>query len=212
MDGAEHERGDTALSAHQSRRRNGDRLGRFCCGNVQAWNFLYQHSHNAAIHGRCICGGKTGINFNGLKNDRRFCSAKRCADRDRISTQSGHSKLPVRICGDVEAWSNQRRVHWSELLSFDISAIDYGVLGKLVGQSVHTSKKKVVEQDPHEHGIRKALNLGHTAGHAFESLALAETALVLHGYAVAWGSVCELLSLAYRLRIPQRQKCGKYNS
>ena len=41
-------------------------------------------------------------------------------------------------------------------------------------------------------GIRKALNLGHTAGHAFESLALAENRPVLHGYAVAWGIVCEL--------------------
>ena len=49
-----------------------------------------------------------------------------------------------------------------------------------------------MEQDPKEHGIRKALNLGHTIGHAFESLALAENRPVLHGYAVAWGLVCEL--------------------
>ena len=33
---------------------------------------------------------------------------------------------------------------------------------------------------------------GHTVGHAFESLALAERRPVLHGYAVAWGLVCEL--------------------
>jgi hypothetical protein len=55
-----------------------------------------------------------------------------------------------------------------------------------------TVKKDIVEQDPFEHGIRKALNLGHTVGHAFESLALAENRPVLHGYAVAWGIVCEL--------------------
>ena len=42
-----------------------------------------------------------------------------------------------------------------------------------------------------EQGLRKALNLGHTVGHAFESLALQRTP-VLHGYAVAWGLVCEL--------------------
>ena len=51
-------------------------------------------------------------------------------------------------------------------------------------------------EDPTEKGIRKALNLGHTVGHAFESLAL-QRQPVLHGYAVAWGLVCELyLSVA----------------
>ena len=48
-----------------------------------------------------------------------------------------------------------------------------------------------MEEDPLEHGIRKALNLGHTAGHAFESWALTRKPY-LHGYAVAWGLICEL--------------------
>ena len=61
----------------------------------------------------------------------------------------------------------------------------------MVGRSVQV-KERIVEEDPLEHGIRKALNLGHTVGHAFESLALAERRPVLHGYAVAWGLVCEL--------------------
>ena len=52
-------------------------------------------------------------------------------------------------------------------------------------------KQRIVTEDPTEHGIRKALNLGHTAGHAFESLAL-ERKPVLHGYAVAYGLIGEL--------------------
>ena len=52
----------------------------------------------------------------------------------------------------------------------------------MVGRSVQV-KEHIVEEDPLEHGIRKALNLGHTVGHAFESLALAERRPVLHGYA-----------------------------
>ena len=52
-------------------------------------------------------------------------------------------------------------------------------------------KQRIVLEDPTEKGIRKALNLGHTFGHAFESLAL-QRHPVLHGYAVAWGLVCEL--------------------
>ena len=53
-------------------------------------------------------------------------------------------------------------------------------------------KQRIVTEDPTEQGIRKALNLGHTAGHALESLALEQGRAVLHGYAVAWGLICEL--------------------
>lgn len=60
----------------------------------------------------------------------------------------------------------------------------------MVGDSVAV-KERIVEQDPHEHGIRKALNLGHTFGHAFESWALKRKP-VLHGYAVAFGLIPEL--------------------
>ena len=60
----------------------------------------------------------------------------------------------------------------------------------MVGTSVAV-KENIVEEDPLEHGIRKALNLGHTAGHALESWALTRKP-VLHGYAVAWGLICEL--------------------
>ena len=52
-------------------------------------------------------------------------------------------------------------------------------------------KRRIVEQDPFEQGLRRALNLGHTAGHAFESLALKRNSPVPHGYAVAWGMVVE---------------------
>ena len=65
-------------------------------------------------------------------------------------------------------------------------------------------KERIVLEDPTEQGLRKALNLGHTVGHAFESFAMEHSSLldqpILHGYAVAWGLVCELyLSVA---------KCG----
>ena len=54
----------------------------------------------------------------------------------------------------------------------------------MVAQSVKV-KEEIVAQDPHEQGIRKALNLGHTVGHAFESFALHNGQQLLHGYAVA---------------------------
>lgn len=84
---------------------------------------------------------------------------------------------------------------WEELVSFDLEKPDLKQLQRMVGDSVKV-KERIVEQDPHEKGIRKALNLGHTFGHAFESWALKRNP-ILHGYAVAFGLIPELyLSVA----------------
>lgn len=88
------------------------------------------------------------------------------------------------------------------MVSFDLDDIDYLRLQEMVAQSV-AIKENIVAQDPYEQGIRKALNLGHTAGHALESLALAEERTVLHGYAVAWGLVCELYLSCLREDFPK---------
>lgn len=79
---------------------------------------------------------------------------------------------------------------WAELLAFDVEHPDLGQLRRMVADSVAV-KERIVLEDPTERSLRKALNLGHTAGHAFESFALAHRP-VLHGYAVAYGLVCEL--------------------
>ena len=70
----------------------------------------------------------------------------------------------------------------------------------MVADSVKV-KERIVEEDPHEHGIRKALNLGHTFGHAFESWALKRKP-ILHGHAVAFGMICELYLSATHTGFP----------
>ena len=62
-------------------------------------------------------------------------------------------------------------------------------------------KQRIVLEDPTEQGIRKALNLGHTIGHAFESLAM-QRKPILHGYAVAYGLVCELYLCVMKTGFP----------
>ena len=147
-------------------------------------------------------GGKTGINFNGLKNEIGVFALADCVlvsteflrTLDRENLLSGYAEmLKHGLISDEK--------HWAELLRFDLNSVDYGRLKDLVAQSIRI-KEEVVEQDPHEQGIRKALNLGHTVGHAFESLALDRGCPVLHGYAVAWGMVCELYLSAVRLGFP----------
>ena len=52
-------------------------------------------------------------------------------------------------------------------------------------------KNSIVSADPYEKGIRKALNFGHTIGHAIESAALKTKKPLLHGEAIAIGMICE---------------------
>lgn len=137
-------------------------------------------------------GGKTGINFNGLKNEIGCFSPARSVliETEFLRSLDSHNFFS----GYAEMLKHgliSTPQHLQELLAFDTEEPDYTLLKQLVGRSVAV-KENIVEQDPQEHGIRKALNLGHTIGHAFESLALAQERPVLHGYAVAWGLVCEL--------------------
>ena len=80
---------------------------------------------------------------------------------------------------------------WASHVTFDLCKPNFVQLQEMVRQSIEV-KRAVVAEDPTEKGIRKALNLGHTFGHALESLAMLQQRTGLHGYFVAWGLICEL--------------------
>ena len=61
-------------------------------------------------------------------------------------------------------------------------------------------KVKIVEEDPHEQGVRAVLNYGHTIGHALEVLSGYS---LLHGEAVAIGMVVEA-KMAEKLSIAKQ--------
>ena len=148
-------------------------------------------------------GGKTGINFGGLKNEIGVFRQPTAViidtgflrTLDEADLRSGYGEMLKHGLIDSEA-------AWAELLRFNLDQVDLSRLGQLVRQSIAV-KERIVDQDPTEQGLRKALNLGHTAGHALESLALEERRPVLHGYAVAWGLVCELYLSAVKCGFPQ---------
>lgn len=140
-------------------------------------------------------GGKTGINFNGLKNEIGAFREAHCVilnttflktlDADNI--RSGYAEMLKHGLISTERM-------WAELVSFPLAELPnpqyLSQLQRMVADSVKV-KEHVVNVDPRENGIRKALNFGHTFGHAFESWALKHNP-ILHGYAVAFGMVCEL--------------------
>lgn len=137
-------------------------------------------------------GGKTGINFNGLKNEVGVFNESlavvvdtnflRTLDQENLNSGYAEMLKHSLLCNESM---------WAEHLRFDLAHPDYKHLQQLVADSINV-KQRIVTEDPHEKGIRKALNLGHTAGHAFESLSLETEHPMLHGYAVAWGLAAEL--------------------
>lgn len=146
-------------------------------------------------------GGKTGINFNGLKNEIGVFNDSKFVilDTDFLKTLDAEN-----ICSGYAEMLKHGLISteemWIELVNFDLEMPDLKHLQQMVADSVKV-KERVVEEDPHEHGIRKALNLGHTFGHAFESWALKRMP-ILHGYAVAFGLICELYLSAVKTGFP----------
>ena len=148
-------------------------------------------------------GGKTGINFGGLKNEIGVFNNARSVILDTTFLRTmDHENICSGYAEMLKHGLINNEAMWAELLNFDLDSLDnLDILGRMVAESVAV-KQRIVTEDPTEQGIRKALNLGHTAGHAFESLAL-ERKPVLHGYAVAWGMIVELYLSVVKTGFPQ---------
>jgi len=147
-------------------------------------------------------GGKTGINFEGFKNEVGVFSQASAVliETSFLSTLD----QPNIISGFAEMIKHAfiySADKWNELKAFNINNPSLEELKELVADSIRI-KDHFVQNDPLENHIRKALNLGHTFGHAFESLAMHEKRPVLHGYAVAFGMICELYLSHIRLGFP----------
>ena len=150
-------------------------------------------------------GGKTGINFLGLKNEIGvFAPAETVLiNIDFFKTlsdenlRSGYAEMVKHALIDTKE-------EWENVLKFDLETVDFGKLKVLLERSIRI-KERVVEQDPYEANIRKALNLGHTFGHAFESWSYKTGKPALHGYAVMWGLLCELYLSHIKLDFPKEE-------
>ena len=147
-------------------------------------------------------GGKTGINFGGLKNEVGvFSNAQQVIiDTQFLSTLDCENLLSGYAEMIKHALINSVD-EWAELLCYVPDSSNLAPLAPMLKTNIQV-KERIVETDPHEQGLRKALNLGHTVGHALESFAMAAGRPVLHGYAVAWGIVCELYLSAIKTGFP----------
>ncbi len=137
-------------------------------------------------------GGKTGINFLGLKNEIGVFNHPKYVIIDSSFNQTLDKKHIM------SGWAEMLKhalifdeKDWNNLISNDIKQTGFKELNQLIARSV-SIKNHFVEKDPFEKNIRKALNFGHTLGHAFESFFMNINKKITHGEAVIHGIICEL--------------------
>jgi 3-dehydroquinate synthase len=134
-------------------------------------------------------GGKLGIDFFEVKNSIGVFRNPRAVwiDPAFLKTlpprelRSGFAEvIKHALIADRRQWESLQGIesleaaNWEEIIPASVSI-----------------KRDIVEQDPHERGIRKALNFGHTIGHAIESYWLETDKRLLHGEAIAAGMIME---------------------
>jgi len=134
-------------------------------------------------------GGKLAVNFKSIKNnigvfrhpetiiiDTNFL--KTLSDRELAS---GYAEvIKHALIADKNLWKKLLKIN-------NLRAVDWN---KLLIQAIGV-KNKIVAIDPFEKKERKALNFGHTIGHALESIFMKTKKPLLHGEAVAIGMICE---------------------
>ncbi|MDE7437149.1 MAG: 3-dehydroquinate synthase [Muribaculaceae bacterium] len=148
-------------------------------------------------------GGKTAIDFNGLKNE---IGAFHQPEAVVISP------LPLRTLPPDQTASGFAEIVKTSLISSkefyhrclraDIDNPEE--LFPLIVEAVRF-KERVTDEDPHEKGLRKILNFGHTAGHAFETWMMRRGTPISHGEAVANGILVALILSHTQLGLPSAE-------
>lgn len=136
-------------------------------------------------------GGKTGIDFNGLKNQIGVFAHPKMV----LMEPEFLKTLPKRefISGLAEVIKYGFIQDKKTVTYFETQKeVPHTIPDDLIQQSVAV-KMEIVEKDPKEKNIRKSLNFGHTLGHAIETHLLADSKRnLLHGEAVAIGMILAL--------------------
>ncbi|MBR5237981.1 MAG: 3-dehydroquinate synthase [Paludibacteraceae bacterium] len=149
-------------------------------------------------------GGKTGVNFKGLKNE---IGAFATAEKVLIDTRFFKTlDFKNRLSGYAEMVKHALiadSILLEQTLNYDLDSFDMTRLATLLKQNLQI-KENIVEVDLHESGLRKALNFGHTVGHAFESLSYEMGNPMLHGFAVMWGIIAELYLSLIKLKFDKK--------
>ncbi|MCD8432635.1 3-dehydroquinate synthase [Tenacibaculum finnmarkense] len=144
-------------------------------------------------------GGKTGVDLGVLKNQIGLFANPQMVVLDPEYLQTLSPREIRSGTAEIIKYGMTHDVHlYNEIKSNPkLNIVD------LIHRSIEI-KNEVVLEDPKEHGVRKALNWGHTIGHGIESYFLesAHKDTLTHGEAIAIGMVCEAYLSAKVLGFP----------
>jgi 3-dehydroquinate synthase len=164
-------------------------MGGFCAATFKRGIPFIQVPTTLLAQVDASIGGKLGIDFGQVKNSIGVFSNPLAVVVDphflntlsRRELRSGFAEIIKHaLIADAGQWAAIK--HTQSLDNMDWM--------KYIPPSIGI-KRNVVEADPLEHGLRKALNFGHTIGHAIEGQLLQGNAPLLHGEAIAAGMICE---------------------
>ncbi|MEM1326122.1 MAG: 3-dehydroquinate synthase [Bacteroidota bacterium] len=164
-------------------------MGGFCASTYKRGIDFVQFPTTLLSQVDASIGGKLGIDFRSVKNSVGVFNNPQNVfiQLDFLQTLSARE----RRSGFAEMLKHSLiadRTQWDRLKDErNLSAIDW--LEHLPMNLM--IKQRIVAQDPFERGLRKALNFGHTIGHAVESHFLKTETPLLHGEAIAIGMICE---------------------
>ena len=148
------------------------------------------------------CGGKTGVNLNGIKNQIGTFSPPHSVIIDPLFLNT----LPQRefLSGIAEmlkhAIISEDKSFYQQLSEIESPTIEN--ISPLIEQAI-AIKNEIVLQDPKEKYLRRILNFGHTIGHAIETWSQTTKTPLLHGEAIALGMQYEI-QLAYKQQLISR--------
>lgn len=149
-------------------------------------------------------GGKNGINFNGLKNEiGSFASPAAVMIDNRFLATLPERQLLSGFAEMLKHALLADEEHLAEIMCTDLSGVADEEFLALIQKSV-ALKDAIVTEDPWEKGLRKALNFGHTVGHAIESMAIRKSLEIYHGDAVAYGMIAELFLSVRKLGFDEK--------
>lgn len=164
-------------------------MGGFCASTFKRGMDFIQLPTTLLSQVDASIGGKLGIDFGEIKNSvglfqnpkAVFVEPAFLKTLSEREIRSGFAEIikhgliaDKRLWQTIIGFENLQAVNWASILEPSLAI-----------------KKSIVEEDPFEKGLRKALNFGHTIGHAIESVALNSVKPLLHGEAIAIGMACE---------------------
>lgn len=145
-------------------------------------------------------GGKNGVDLGGLKNQIGTITNPAMVIVDSAYIESlPQNQMRSGLAEMLKHGLIAKKSHWDKFKN--LTEIDFADFDDLIRESVEI-KSTIVTQDPTENGIRKALNFGHTLGHAIETYFLENEnkKSLLHGEAIAAGMILEsFISLEQKL-------------